>query len=409
MVQVSASDDSLDDLLDGLRSFLKSEVFPRHDAFEEVVLRGGLFGEDGRFRPELRAMMLDVRTASARAGYYTMLLPEELGGADLGYTAFFRVWEMIYYECGGTHPLGYQAVAHWSRGVSHLLALGTPELRARVLGDLADGTKTICFAMSEPEAGSDAWNMRTRAEQDSSGRWHLNGTKQWITNGPLAEYALTFAVTNPELVKARKGGVTAFFVPTSTPGFAIDSVIRMFGELGGDEAIISLDDVIVENDAVIGEVDQGFKLAIAGVSMGRLYNSARGIGLARWSLETAIEYACERKTFGETIFSNQGVSFPLADCAMAIHAARLVGLDCASLLDQGKPARMELSMAKVMATEAAVRTVDVAMQTCGAMGFTNEMHLFDAWVQARKTVVADGSSEILRRAIAQRLQAGDRV
>jgi acyl-CoA dehydrogenase len=393
------------DILAGVRAFLEAEVFPKRDAYE-AELDKGHYGSDGLYSSELRSLMSSVRTASAEAGFYTMLLPEALGGAGLGHEAFFSTWEMIYRECGAVHPLGYQAVAHWSKGVSHLLVHASEDLRQRVLPDLLNGRKTICFAMSEPNAGSDTWSMQTRAERAGGTRWKLNGMKQWISNGPLADYALIFAVTNTEMLKAHRGGVTAFFVETDTPGFSVDSVIRMFGQAGGDEAILSFQDLVVDEGVIVGEVHQGLALAFAGVSAGRLYNTARAVGLGNWALSVALKYACDRETFGAPIISNQGVSFPLVDAAAALHSARLVGIDCARLLDAGRPARAELNVSKLLATESALRAIDTAMQTCGAIGFTNEMHLFDAWVQARKICIADGSSEILRRSIAKSMRNG---
>jgi acyl-CoA dehydrogenase len=257
--------------------------------------------------------------------------------------------------------------------------------------------------MSEPDAGSDAWRMRTRATRDGDG-WKLNGTKQWITNGPYAAHAIVFAITDDAQAAQRRGGVTAFVVPTSAPGFGIDRVIRFFGHTGGDEAIISFTDVHVPDDHVLGDVGEGFRLAMQGVSTGRLYNSARSVGLAHWALDRAAAYASQRHTFGKPLIDNQGIAFPLADRATEVHAAELMGLNCARLLDAGGEARTELAMTKLFSTEMAVRAIDAAMQTHGAMGFTNEVGLGEAWHQARRICVADGASEILRRQIARSLR-----
>jgi acyl-CoA dehydrogenase len=250
--------------------------------------------------------------------------------------------------------------------------------------------------------------MRTRAEPSGSG-WRISGTKQWITNGPYADYAVVFAVTDAAAVGARRGGVTAFLVATDAPGFQVDSVIRMYGHGGGDEAIISLSDVEVGAESVLGEVGAGFRLALSGVSTGRLYNSARSVGLARWALERAVAYANDRVTFGRPIMDNQAVSFPLAESSTDLWAARLMGIACARRLDRGEPARTELAMTKSFSTEMAVRVLDRAMQVHGAMGFTNETGLSEAWQQVRRICVADGSSEIMRRQIAKAIAAGQVV
>ncbi len=397
----------IDDLLGGLRAFVRAEVIPRHEANERTLSHELRYGPDGRFRPEVLALMTEVRVASATAGYLNMFLPPELGGEGLGYETYYAVWEAVYRQCGGRFWLGYQTIGHWARSASHLLLHATTELRDAVLPRLITGEHMMCFAMSEPDAGSDAWRMSTKATRTASGSWVLAGTKQWITNGPYAEYAIVFAVTDRDRAQRRAGGISAFLVPTAAKGFAIDSVIRMFGESGGDEGIISLNDVEVPSANLIGVEGEGFPLALTGVSEGRLYNSARSVGLARWALEAAVSYATERTTFGQEIINYQGVSFPLAERAMEVHAAHLMGLNCARRLDQGVPSRKELAMTKAYSTEAAVRTIDVAMQTHGGMGFTNEMSLFDAWVQARKICVADGTSQILRREVARALRAGD--
>jgi acyl-CoA dehydrogenase len=260
--------------------------------------------------------------------------------------------------------------------------------------------------MSEPDAGSDAARMTTRAVPDGPD-WIITGTKIWVSNGAYAEYAVVFARVHGSGDHPQKGRISAFLVPTDAPGFEPEAPIRMFGEVGGDEAILHFDGVRVGPDLVLGDIGEGFAIAMSGVSAGRVYNSARAVGLARWALETAASYVKQRQAFGRPVAEHQGVAFPLAESAMEVHAAHLVGLNCALLLDQGRPAIKELSMAKALSTEAAVRAVDRAIQAHGAIGFTNELGLVDAYHTARKVCVADGTSEILRRGIANRLFGGD--
>jgi len=402
--RVARERDDLDDILDGLAGFLDAEVVPRHRARNDELLdRADLYTGDGRYRPEILDLVREVRETSARAGYYTMLVGEDGAGPAMGFEALYRVWETIFHRCGTEFWLGHHVVAHWARGPGHVVHAASPAVRERVLPALMSGTATTCFAMSEPDAGSDAWRMRTRATRVEGG-WVINGTKQWITNGPYAEHAIVFAVTDDAQAQQRRGGVTAFLVPTDTPGFVVDRVIRFFGHPGGDEAIIGLTDVQVPEENVLGVPGEGFRLAMQGVSTGRIYNSARSVGLARWALERAAAYASQRQTFGRPLIDNQGVAFPLADRATEVHAAQLMGLNCARLLDAGLEARTEVAMTKVFSTEAAVRAVDTAMQVHGAMGFTNEIGLGEAWHQARRICVADGASEILRRQIARALR-----
>ena len=184
-------------------------------------------------------------------------------------------------------------------------------------------------------------------------------------------------------------------------------IIKLFGHIGGDEAELAFDDLDVEPWQIVGELNKGFAAALYGVSLGRIYNSARAVGYGRWAMEMALQYAQTRQAFGAAIANYQGVSFPLAESATQLHAAHLMGINAAMLLDQGQPAIKELSMAKAYSVQVGYAAVDQAMQTHGAMGFTNELGLTEAWHALRIVNVADGTNEILNRTIAQRLLKGD--
>jgi len=264
----------------------------------------------------------------------------------------------------------------------------------------------MCFGMSEPDAGSDAMMMKTRAVADGEG-WRLSGSKIWTTNSPYADHCIVFAVTDPAAAAARKGGISAFLVPTASPGFSVQRVIRMWGHAGGNEAVLGFADVRVEPHQLVGRLHRGFATAMLGVNLGRIYNSARAIALGRWGIQTALEYAKLRKTFGRPIAEYQAVTFPLAESAMQIHAAHLMALNVCQLLDAGHPARKELSMTKAYAAQAAALALDRAMQAHGALGFTNEMHLAHNFLRMRMINVADGSNEILRRTIVGEMLDGD--
>jgi len=269
-----------------------------------------------------------------------------------------------------------------------------------------DGSASMCFALSEPNAGSDASMISTRAQKDGDG-WRINGRKIWTSNAPIADYCILFAVTDAAAAAAKKGGISAFMVPTDTAGFTMERVIKLFGHIGGDEAELSFEDLYVEPWQLIGELHQGFATALYGVSLGRIYNSARAVGYGRWGLEKSLEYTKIREAFGQTISAYQGVTFPLAECATELHAAHLMGINAGQLLDQGHPAVKELSMTKAYSVQIGLKAVDRAIQTHGAMGFTNELGLTEAWHALRIVNVADGTNEILYRTISQRLLKGD--
>ena len=362
-----------------------------------------MYDAGGRLSPEVLSAFKEVRRASAEAGFYTMLLASDLGGGGLGFEALFRLWETLFDVCGAEYWLGHQAISHWSRGPSHLYQLMDADFRNEVYPTLLSGEATTCFALSEPDAGSDIWRLRTTAERVEGG-WVLNGTKQWSTNAPYADWCLVFVVSDREAFNQRRGGLTGFIVDAHDDGVLLESIIHMFGHAGGDEGIISFQDAFVPDRQVIGEPGQGLTYAMSGISTGRLYNSARAIGLAKWAVNKALAYAEDRVTFDVPLIENQSISFPLADAAMEIHAAHLMGLDTARALDAGRQVRAEVSMMKTYAIEMAIRALDHAVQVHGAMGLTNELHLTEAWQQLRRTRIADGSSEMMRLQIVKALR-----
>ena len=392
---------------DGIIAFAKQEVIPRHDQHQELFADGrALFAEDGSYSAQLETLIDEVRRAAASAGFYQMCVPEHLGGGGLGHLAYYVAWEALFHYCGPKNWLMLYALSHWAFGPSRLLDQVTPEARQQFMPGIMDGSKSMCFGLSEPNAGSDATMIKTRAVPDGDG-WRITGRKIWTTNSPVANYCILFAVTDPDRAAEKKGGITAFLVPTDDPGFTVQRVIKMFGRVGGDEAELTFDNIYVEPWQIVGELNQGFAAALYGVSLGRIYNSARAVGTGRWALELAVEYTQTRQAFGHALADYQGVTFPLATSATELHAAHLMGLNVAELLDQGQSAIKELSMTKAYSVQVGFRAVDQAMQTHGAMGFTNELGLIDGWHALRSINVADGTNEILNRTIVQRMLKGD--
>lgn len=397
-------DETVAQIIQGLFGLVDTVAVPLENANAEILENWRLATDErGGHSDAVKGLLAQVREASAEAGYYSMFVPKEAGGGGLGNHILYRVWEALYHRYGAARILPYASVAHWSYGPSVLCQYLSPKLTDEILMPLLRGTITACFGMSEPDAGSDAWAMRTRAVKDGDD-WVITGTKQWTTNSPTADYIFVFAVTNEELRRTRKGGISAFIVPVGAKGAQILSVIKMFGQPVGDEGIVSFDEVRVSADALVGELDNGFALALRGVNTGRLYNAGRCVGLARWALDQAVDYAVQRETFGRAIIEHQGVSFQLADSATEIYAGDAMARDCTRRLDSGEAGVNEVNMVKLFTTEMAARVVDRCMQVHGAMGLTNELKLYDAWHQARLARIADGSSEILRRSIASSLK-----
>ncbi len=394
-------------LQEGIEAFVKQEVIRRHQKHHALLSDPRKkYTEEGRYAPAVIELIREVRMASAEAGYFNMITPAALGGAEMGHLAYYSAWERIFHTCGAHNWLCTSALSHWAFGPSPVLTQVTPRAREEVLDGMIAGETSMCFGLSEPGAGSDAAMLKTRATKTAEG-WSITGRKIWTTNSPQAEYCIVFAITDAEKAAKKQGGISAFMVPTNSPGFIIESIIMMHGEIGGDESAIVLEDVKVEPWQLVGELDNGFAIALLGVSLGRVYNSARSVGTARWGLEIGFDYASKRQAFGKSISQYQGVSFPLANCATEIHAAHLLGINACLLLDQGKPAIKELSMCKTYSVQVAAKAIDQVIQTHGAMGFTNEMGLMEAYHSLRVINVADGTNEILSKTIAQRMLKGD--
>lgn len=397
------------DFGDALIRFVDREVAAlEHEHRALLSNERTVYGEDGRYSPAVLALRRQVRVRSAELGFYTALSAESLGGGGLGAQAAVYVQERLNAHCGPERHLVQTVVlpSPFTNGLSPVLRHLEPAVLATCRDALASGDKTLCFGLSEPDAGSDVFGMRTRAVRDGN-HWVINGTKQWITNAPYADFAMIFAVTNEELARAHRGGITGFFLPTTATGFSVPGVIPVMGHLGADIGIITLDNVRVPDAQRLGDVDRGLAVALDGVNAGRLSMAASCVGLARWALDQALAYAQVRKTFGQPIADHQAVQFMLAECAMDIYACKAMVRHCAWLVDEGRPAAKEVSIVKASATEMVGRVMDRAIQIHGGMGLTNELRLEAGYRWARTMRIPDGTSEIQRRTIARRLLDGD--
>lgn len=367
-----------------------------------------IYTEDGRYAAAVLELRRRVRMRSAELGFYTALSPESLGGGGLPAQAAVYIQERLNAHCGPSRHLIQTVVlpSPFTNGLSPVLKHLAPAVLEQHHDLLASGEKTMCFGLSEPDAGSDVFAMRTRAVRDGD-HWVISGTKQWITNAPYADYAMIFAVTDEEKARARGGGITGFFVRTDAPGYATPSVIPTMGHLGADIGIITLDQVRVPDTHRLGPVDRGLSVALDGVNAGRLSMAASCLGLARWALDQALTYVKVRRTFDQPIAEHQAVQFMLAECAMDIYATKSMVRHCAWLVDQGQPATKEVSIVKASSTEMVGRVMDRCIQIHGGMGLSNELRLEEGYRFARTMRIPDGTSEIQRRTIARRLLEGD--
>jgi len=388
--------------------FVEREVLPLQQRHHDLLgSERTLFDASGRYVPEALALRQQVRKRSAELGFYTLFGDENLGGGGQGAQVMAHVQETLNHRIGPAQALVQTVVlpSPFTNGLSPVLRHLAPEVFARYRDGIASGDKTLCFGLSEPDAGSDAFAMKARAVRDGD-EWVLTGTKQWITNSPYADYAMVFALTDAEAAARHKGGVTGFFVDTRARGFSVPRVINTMGHLGGDTGVIVLDGVRVRDDHRLGEVGRGLAVAMDGVNAGRMGMAASCLGLARWALDQAVEYAKVRKTFGVAIAEHQAIQLMLADSAMDIYAAKTMIQNCAWRLDSGLASTAQVSMVKAFSTEMLGRVMDRGIQIHGGMGLTNELRLEEGYRFARVMRIPDGTGEIQRRTIARQLLNG---
>ena len=388
--------------------FIEREVLPLEERHRDLLAsERTLFEPSGRYVPEVLALRKQVRMRSAELGYYNLFGDERLGGGGQGALVMAHVQEAINQRFGPGHPLIQTVVVSspFTNGLSPVLRHLDPQVFGRYRDGIVSAEKSLCFALSEPDAGSDVFGMKTRAVRDGDD-WVITGGKQWITNSPYADYAMVFAVTDPEAAAQHKGGVTGFFVDTRTPGFSVPRLINTVGHLGGDTGVVVLDGVRVSDDHRLGAVGRGLAVAMDGVNAGRMGMAATCLGLARWALNQAVEYAKVRKTSGVPIAEHQAIQFMLADSAMDIYAAKSMIQNCAWRIDQGQSATAQVSMVKAFSTEMLGRVMDRSIQVHGAMGLTNELRIEEGYRFARVMRIPDGTAEIQRRTIARQLLSG---
>ena len=329
-------------------------------------------------------------------GFLGMLVPEEYGGSDTGVIAYALALEEI---AAGDGPCSTIMSVHNSVGCMPILRFGTEAQKRHFLPMLASGEWIGGFALTEPQAGSDASNLRTRAQRDGDD-YVLTGAKQFITSGKNGQVIIVFAVTDPQ---AGKKGLSAFIVPTDTPGYEVVRVEDKLGQHASDTCQIAFDDMRLPASLRLGEEGQGYRIALANLEGGRIGIAAQAVGMARAAFDAARAYAHERVTFGKKIIEHQAVAFRLADMATRIEAARQLVLHAAALREAGQPCLSEASMAKLFASETAEAVCSAAIQIHGGYGYLADFPVERIYRDVRVCQIYEGTSDVQRIVIARGL------
>jgi butyryl-CoA dehydrogenase len=329
-------------------------------------------------------------------GLLGVCVPEEMGGAGLDALSYAIVIEELSRGCAST---GVIASVNNSLYCDPVLKFGTEAQKEQFLKPFARGEKLGCFGLTEPEAGSDAAAQKTTAVRDGA-HYMINGSKNWITNGPRADAIVLFTMTDRS---AGNRGITAFLVPTDTPGFNRAPPDRKMGISAAHSCSIFFEDCRVPASNRLGKEGEGFKVAMSTLDGGRIGIAAQALGIARAALEEALAYSGERKTFGRPIREHQAIQFMLADMATELDAARLLTWQAAFLKDKGIRHSAESAMAKLYASEMASRVTNKGLQIFGGQGYSKEFDAERHVRDARITEVYEGTSEIQRLVISANL------
>ncbi|MFB8344724.1 acyl-CoA dehydrogenase family protein [Brucella cytisi] len=329
-------------------------------------------------------------------GFLGMLVPEEWGGSNLGTVAYALALEEIAAGDGACSTI---VSVHSSVGCVPILRFGTDEQKQHFLPKMAAGEWIGGFALTEPQAGSDASALKTRARRDGD-YYVIDGSKQFITSGKNGSVVIVFAVTDPS---AGKKGISAFIVPTDTPGYEVVSVEHKLGQHSSDTCALAFTNMRIPVENRLGDEGQGYKIALANLEGGRIGIAAQSVGMARAAFEAACAYAKERITFGKPIIEHQAVAFRLADMATKIETARQMVLHAAALREAGKPCLTEASMAKLVASEMAEQVCSAAIQIHGGYGYLADYPVERIYRDVRVCQIYEGTSDVQRLVIARGL------
>lgn len=332
----------------------------------------------------------------AALGAFGVAVPEQYGGAGLDYVSLALVLEEIAAGDGGTSTI---ISVNNCPVCSIAMMYANEEQKQRWLRPLAQGELLGAFALTEPHTGSDAAALRTTATRDGDS-YVINGTKQFITSGKYGDVAIVMAVTDKA---AGKKGISAFWVPTDTPGYIVAGIEHKMGQHSSDTAQIVFDNCRIPAANLIGEEGMGYKIALSGLEGGRIGIASQSVGMARAAYEAALAYAKERESFGKPIFEHQAVQFRLAEMAMKIEAARQLILHAAAMKDAGLPCLKEAAMAKLFASEMAENVVSSAMQVFGGYGYVADFPVERIYRDVRVCQIYEGTSDIQKILIARAL------
>ncbi|WP_419796965.1 MAG: acyl-CoA dehydrogenase [Terasakiella sp.] len=362
---------------DMVRNFAQDRIAPNAREWEA----------NEAFPPEIFAEMAEL-------GLMGMVAPAEVGGSEIGYVGLALALEEI---AAGDGALSTVLSVHNSVGYGPILKFGNDEQKEKFLAPMVAGEKLGCFALTEPHTGSDASALKCRAKRDGD-HYVLNGTKQFITSGKIGDTLIAFAVTDPD--KGGKG-ISAFIVPTDTPGYIVSSLEHKMGQKASDTAQIVFEDMRIPAENLLGEEGMGYKIALSNLESGRIGIASQCVGMARAALDAAVEYAKEREAFGKPISEHQAIAFKLADMATQVHAARQMVLHAASLKDADQPCLKEASMAKVFASEMAERVCSDAIQIFGGYGYSSEFPVEKYYRDVRICQIYEGTSEVQKIVISR--------
>lgn len=364
---------------DAVRAFAQAELWPhaaqwdKEHTFPKSALRG-----------------------LAELGAYGICVPQDLGGAGMDYMSLALVLEEIAAGDGGTSTI----ISVTNCPVNAiLLRYGSLQQKKNWLEPLAQGKMLGAFCLTEPQVGSDASALATTAVRQGDS-YVLNGVKQFITSGKHGDLAIVIAVTDKS---AGKRGMSAFLVPTNSPGYVVARLEDKLGQHSSDTAQIQLDQCRVPIDNLIGREGEGYGIALGALEGGRIGIAAQSIGMARSALEVALAYAKDRQSFGTAIFDHQAVGFRLADCATELEAARQLTWHAASLRDAGRACLKEAAMAKLFASEMAERVCSAALQTLGGYGYLQDFPLERIYRDVRVCQIYEGTSDVQKMLIQRSL------